>query len=77
MLKKWTNNKKENWTHEWTEATKQYQEELKLIPRLYNYLWKDDKSKDGKLMEIPTKEYQRLKDKWAPIFGTNNGEKTV
>jgi ferritin len=72
MLKKWTNYKKEAWTKEWIEAVKQYQEELKQIPRLYNYYWKDDKTKYGKSMEIPTKEYQKLKDKWSPIFGVKN-----
>lgn len=52
-------------TKEWIATEKQYQKELVRIDTLCYYTWGDQV---GTFKEMPTREYQKHKDKWGKIL---------
>lgn len=65
----------QDWTPEYHKVVKDCQRELVRVNRLYYYHYND---KTNSIVEIPTKEYQNFKNRWAVAFNKfedikNNG----
>lgn len=70
---KYLNESKKLVNPEWIKLEKVYQRELSKLNRLYNYIWIEEKSNPaGRIVEVMTPEYERLKSQWEPRFNGPN-----